>query len=86
LQVWHPVLTFLPNLLVFLDGLVAGPVRLVKTILLVEDAEESSSPGNTDDNVGCMIVHDGFAMTSKKAREVEQQMGRRKHINVSDQC
>lgn len=52
----------------------------------MEDAEESSSPGNTDDNVGCMIVHDGFAMTSKKAREVEQQMGRRKHINVSDQC
>jgi len=59
---------------------------LVKTMLLLEDIEESSSPDIADDNVGCILVHDGFAMTSKNTRKLEHQMGRRKHISVNDQA
>jgi hypothetical protein len=46
-------LAFLSHLLVFLDGSVAGAVWLVKTMLLLEDIEESSAPNNADDNVDC---------------------------------
>lgn len=55
-------------------------------MLLLEDVEESSSPDNADDIVGCMIVHKGFVMTSKNTRKLEQQMGKRKHISMSDQA
>ena len=55
-------------------------------MLLLEDIEESSSPDIADDNVGCILVHDGFAMIGKNTRKLEQQMGMWKHISVNDQA
>ncbi len=65
-----------------LGGLGAGVDRWVKTMFLPDTVDESSSPDEDDEIVGCIIFHDGVATTSGTARNIGKFMGRKDDIRM----